>query len=189
MIRRPPRSTLTDTLFPYPSLFRSELASLHQTHGRKSLPCVGLRYARRLNLGVRRHDHLFRRLDNYSAGATWRFRHWAFCNPTFQARSTKRVSPSGFANSVLVSHFGFHPLLVPSTQSASITSRSNTRSQAFSSQASQDSVLCWSGCLNRASHGVDAWSLTIRSSRTRFATPTTWRVELAMLSAPLRASA
>src|SRR3546814_10123935 len=85
-----------------------------------------------------RHDQLFRRLDNYSAGATWRYRHWAFCNPTFQARSTKRVSPSGFANSVLVSHFGFHPLLVPSTQSASITSRSNTRSQAFSSQASQD---------------------------------------------------
>src|SRR3546814_6541860 len=27
MIRRPPRSTRTDTLFPYPTLFRSPLAS------------------------------------------------------------------------------------------------------------------------------------------------------------------
>src|SRR3546814_7106813 len=30
MIRRPPRSTRTDTLFPYPTLFRSAL-----THGRR----------------------------------------------------------------------------------------------------------------------------------------------------------
>src|SRR3546814_2478432 len=28
MIRRPPRSTLTDTLFPYTTLFRSDLAGL-----------------------------------------------------------------------------------------------------------------------------------------------------------------
>src|SRR3546814_20858974 len=28
MIRRPPRSTRTDTLFPYPTLFRSPLATL-----------------------------------------------------------------------------------------------------------------------------------------------------------------
>src|SRR3546814_2884039 len=28
MIRRPPRSTLTDTLFPYPTLFRSEMGDL-----------------------------------------------------------------------------------------------------------------------------------------------------------------
>src|SRR3546814_1107431 len=28
MIRRPPRSTRTDTLFPYPTLFRSEYADL-----------------------------------------------------------------------------------------------------------------------------------------------------------------
>src|SRR3546814_3089831 len=31
MIRRPPRSTRTDTLFPYTTLFRSRLASWHQT--------------------------------------------------------------------------------------------------------------------------------------------------------------
>src|SRR3546814_2630706 len=29
MIRRPPRSTRTDTLFPYTTLFRSPLGSLH----------------------------------------------------------------------------------------------------------------------------------------------------------------
>src|SRR3546814_14312583 len=43
MIRRPPRSTRTDTLFPYTTLFRS----------RKSLPCCCLRYASRLNSSVR----------------------------------------------------------------------------------------------------------------------------------------
>src|SRR3546814_16419597 len=32
MIRRPPRSTRTDTLFPYTTLFRSRLA-LHRTEG------------------------------------------------------------------------------------------------------------------------------------------------------------
>src|SRR3546814_1542822 len=30
MIRRPPRSTRTDTLFPYTTLFRSEVRHLHQ---------------------------------------------------------------------------------------------------------------------------------------------------------------
>src|SRR3546814_2862700 len=32
MIRRPPRSTRTDTLFPYTTLFRSEAAGLVQRH-------------------------------------------------------------------------------------------------------------------------------------------------------------
>src|SRR3546814_11065925 len=35
MIRRPPRSTRTDTLFPYTTLFRSQIAeflALHQRH-------------------------------------------------------------------------------------------------------------------------------------------------------------
>src|SRR3546814_13153764 len=30
MLRRPPRSTRTDTLFPYPTLFRSREVSLHR---------------------------------------------------------------------------------------------------------------------------------------------------------------
>src|SRR3546814_3401846 len=33
MIRRPPRSTRTDTLFPYTTLFRSMFASWSQWHG------------------------------------------------------------------------------------------------------------------------------------------------------------
>src|SRR3546814_4011856 len=33
------------------------------------------------------------------------------------------------------------------------------------------------------------WRITIRSSRTRFVTPTTWQIKLAMLLAPLRTSA
>src|SRR3546814_17030074 len=34
-------------------LVQAELASLHQSHGRKSLPCCCLRYASRLNSSVR----------------------------------------------------------------------------------------------------------------------------------------
>src|SRR3546814_1471343 len=63
MIRRPPRSTRTDTLFPYTTLFRSELASLHQSHGRKSLLWLWLHYASRLNSGVRRHNMHFSDLE------------------------------------------------------------------------------------------------------------------------------
>src|SRR3546814_9896170 len=35
MIRRPPRSTRTDTLFPYTTLFRSPGAENDQTHARR----------------------------------------------------------------------------------------------------------------------------------------------------------
>src|SRR3546814_14843850 len=42
MIRRPPRSTRTDTLFPYTTLFRADLAEhLHQAGMRCPLPGVG----------------------------------------------------------------------------------------------------------------------------------------------------
>src|SRR3546814_6694653 len=37
MIRRPPRSTRTDTLFPYTTLFRSVVRSLHETVRRDDL--------------------------------------------------------------------------------------------------------------------------------------------------------
>src|SRR3546814_495487 len=46
MIRRPPRSTRTDTLFPYTTLFRSLFAKLGETlraaHFGKGDPCVEL---------------------------------------------------------------------------------------------------------------------------------------------------
>src|SRR3546814_13129360 len=38
MIRRPPRSTLTDTLFPYTTLFRSELTDFSFVPERGGLP-------------------------------------------------------------------------------------------------------------------------------------------------------
>src|SRR3546814_4128268 len=39
MLRRPPRSTRTDTLFPYTTLFRSQVVT-HQHAGRISKNCV-----------------------------------------------------------------------------------------------------------------------------------------------------
>src|SRR3546814_4410650 len=47
MIRRPPRSTRTDTLFPYTTLFRSHRYCgerwRRQTAGRRPAPCPGAR--------------------------------------------------------------------------------------------------------------------------------------------------
>src|SRR3546814_18158268 len=58
MLRRPPRSTRTDTLFPYTTLFRSgfEKADAAQRKDRRPLPAVGIAEARRhlhqtLNVG------------------------------------------------------------------------------------------------------------------------------------------
>src|SRR3546814_17710472 len=42
MIRRPPTSTRTDTLFPYTTLFRSKPAAVHKTRMRVSQGLVGL---------------------------------------------------------------------------------------------------------------------------------------------------
>src|SRR3546814_8195665 len=42
MIRRPPRSTRTDTLFPYTTLFRSELKKVDFSHNPFSMPQGGL---------------------------------------------------------------------------------------------------------------------------------------------------
>src|SRR3546814_3491553 len=39
MIRRPPRSTRTDTLFPYTTLFRSDQTSAHRAGGRHDEAC------------------------------------------------------------------------------------------------------------------------------------------------------
>src|SRR3546814_3760302 len=54
MIRRPPRSTRTDTLFPYTTLFRSPV--VHLSHVRFCSPPVGFRrkdHAFHLHIGVR----------------------------------------------------------------------------------------------------------------------------------------
>src|SRR3546814_12853251 len=80
MIRRPPRSTRTDTLFPYTTLFRSlvlgELRTRSHHHaGQRSLGPLGvghpdhgglgdLRVAHQLVLEVDRADPLAARLDD-----------------------------------------------------------------------------------------------------------------------------
>src|SRR3546814_17508688 len=48
MIRRPPRSTRTDTLFPYTTLFRSDRSGVHLAGGREKLRSVrrGARHRR-----------------------------------------------------------------------------------------------------------------------------------------------
>src|SRR3546814_18061043 len=43
MIRRPPRSTLTDTLFPYTTLFRSPI-TLHPRHALSEPPLASQRW-------------------------------------------------------------------------------------------------------------------------------------------------
>src|SRR3546814_13680060 len=53
MSRRPPRSTLTDTLFPYPTLFRSPVRrSMLRKEGRWAARRIGYAFALRLAIGV-----------------------------------------------------------------------------------------------------------------------------------------
>src|SRR3546814_8482361 len=49
MIRRPPRSTRTDTLFPYTTLFRSEVALTGRAPGKYNLYFGGGFHGQRLN--------------------------------------------------------------------------------------------------------------------------------------------
>src|SRR3546814_4132065 len=51
MIRRPPRSTRTDTLFPYTTLFRSQVLDL-QAHARLRQRGAGMPGRRRLHRGI-----------------------------------------------------------------------------------------------------------------------------------------
>src|SRR3546814_8016000 len=59
MIRRPPRSTRTDTLFPYTTLFRSRQIPAAADVGEQPDPGLGHREA-----GVLGRDAIFRRLRN-----------------------------------------------------------------------------------------------------------------------------
>src|SRR3546814_16872074 len=60
MIRRPPRSTRTDTLFPYTTLFRSRSRPWHGRDDTQSPPCAyriwcQYRHARRLSARSEEH--------------------------------------------------------------------------------------------------------------------------------------
>src|SRR3546814_1531360 len=69
MIRRPPRSTRTDTLFPYTTLFRSSRAEgrLAAGHLRRSPPEPSARRPRALRLG----DGCLGRQQSRLCGETW----------------------------------------------------------------------------------------------------------------------
>src|SRR3546814_14087355 len=54
MIRRPPRATLTDTLFPYTTLFRSVQVSLHHG-GKRQQPASDPRGVRNAHPPLGRH--------------------------------------------------------------------------------------------------------------------------------------
>src|SRR3546814_15981619 len=56
MIRRPPRSTRTDTLFPYTTLFRSG-------HSRAAIRAMEARYARLMDEGKRDEAERYRLVD------------------------------------------------------------------------------------------------------------------------------
>src|SRR3546814_3060112 len=60
MIRRPPRSTRTDTLFPYTTLFRSSRIDHHMTGGTGHLPFACS--LKRLSIGLRDVQKVFARL-------------------------------------------------------------------------------------------------------------------------------
>src|SRR3546814_6079656 len=63
MLRRPPRSTRTDTLFPYTTLFRSAIARECVAHAARSHPFAGaagrhgLLLSAQRQLGPSRFDH------------------------------------------------------------------------------------------------------------------------------------
>src|SRR3546814_3117298 len=56
MIRRPPRSTRTDTLFPYTTLFRSGRAAVRRALFERMI-FLGAHLERRRHLGARRRAH------------------------------------------------------------------------------------------------------------------------------------
>src|SRR3546814_5142298 len=73
MIRRPPRSTRTDTLFPYTTLFRSPTgnedggnvdAQRRHQHARRDLVAVGDTDHR---IGAMRVDHIFDRSEEHTS--------------------------------------------------------------------------------------------------------------------------
>src|SRR3546814_9277634 len=65
MIRRPPRSTRTDTLFPYTTLFRSRLvAALERAIALEQMDDVAVRIAEHLHFDVAGREDIF--LDQHA---------------------------------------------------------------------------------------------------------------------------
>src|SRR3546814_14623076 len=96
MIRRPPRSTRTDTLFPYTTLFRSFRAQSHQTRhlgfgnldflaAESGKPDVGYYIIFNVGGGCSGHNGLLSLKPEMKAAQTMAARTAAFCiNPGLQ---------------------------------------------------------------------------------------------------------
>src|SRR3546814_16665476 len=59
MIRRPPRSTLSDTLFPYPTLFRSLASDLRDRSDVFAIPALNLDVGTFDQMAQALHYHMF----------------------------------------------------------------------------------------------------------------------------------
>src|SRR3546814_13993681 len=68
MIRRPPGSTRTDTLFPYTTLFRSAVASLRQPDAALARRPDGVAGSRKLGVGRTAKSAAVRTIDGVAAG-------------------------------------------------------------------------------------------------------------------------
>src|SRR3546814_16457125 len=97
MIRRPPRSTRTDTLFPYTTLFRSSIAA--------SFVCS--------------RAMLARRLQNYLPGIT----HTGPMSDRWPYRTRGAGAPQDGGNPRWIERRVFRPLLSPDVGRASCTDR------------------------------------------------------------------
>src|SRR3546814_17668378 len=89
MIRRPPRSTRTDTLFPYTTLFRSLLDREYRVHQRAALPAI--RFGQRDAKQARR-----RHLPGNVAGKFLRMRPRRSEEHTSELQSLMRISYAVF---------------------------------------------------------------------------------------------
>src|SRR3546814_10391611 len=123
MIRRPPRSTRTDTLFPYTTLFRSvllagkvggvavrEMAALGQVHAhdgvarryqREEDRGIGLRAGMWLDVGVVAVEHLLDAVDRQRSEehtselqSIMRISYAVFCLKKKKINTNKEVTPS-----------------------------------------------------------------------------------------------
>src|SRR3546814_14700319 len=82
MVRRPPRSTRTDTLFPYTTLFRSDAAELR---------------ARR-KWQADTHEHRNGKRTRQQEAALFRWGHWMSSSRVRESRSLSSAAGSGAAN-------------------------------------------------------------------------------------------
>src|SRR3546814_13371269 len=86
MIRRPPRSTRTDTLFPYTTLFRSNIERISEDRYRVTLAVAGFRTD---EIDITAQQNLLQvtgRKEESQGGDRSRFLHVGIANRSFERR-------------------------------------------------------------------------------------------------------